>query len=140
MHVSVVNASGTTNRYQTVQEQVFQDGFVYTAGSDATATQASTTLVYSAQETAAAQELATDLDLPSSALDETGTGSTLVLTIGTDWTSGTTYSAANSTYSASAAVSVPSDSYEENAANAGECVTANPDFETGSSASSGSSQ
>jgi LCP family protein required for cell wall assembly len=140
MHVDVINASGTTDRYQTVQEQVFQDGFVYTEGSNATATQASTTLVYAAKEATAAQELATDLDLPSSALKETGTGTTLVLTIGTDWTNGSTYSAAESSFSASAAVSVPSDSYELNAANTDECVTANPAYETGSSGSSGSSQ
>jgi hypothetical protein len=140
MHVDVVNASGTTDRYQTVQEQVFQDGFVYTAGSDATATQASTTLVYSDKEVAAAKELATDLKLPASALQETGTGTTLVLTIGTDWTNGSTYSTVNSSYSASAAISVPSDSYEENGATTSECVTANPAYETGSSSSSGSSQ
>ena len=136
MHVNVVNASGTTNRYQTVQQQVFNDGFVYTAGSDGTATQSSTTLVYSSKEVAAANELATDLHLPSSALKETGTGTTLVLTIGTDWTSGATYSKASSSYSASAAISVPSDSYEQNGANTGACVTANPQYETGSSTSS----
>ena len=138
MHVNVVNASGTTNRYETVVSQVFQDGFVYSSGSDATSTQAATTLVYSAKEASAANELAADLKLPSSALEETGTGTTLVLTIGTDWTSGTTYSTANSSYSASAAISVPSDSYEENGANAAACVTANPDYETGSGTSSGS--
>jgi LCP family protein required for cell wall assembly len=139
MHVNVVNASGTTNRYETVVSQVFQDGFVYSSGSDATSTQATTTLVYSAKEASAANELAGDLNLPSSALEETGTGTTLVLTIGTDWTSGTTYSTANSSYSASAAISVPSDSYEENGANAGACVTANPGYQTGSG-TSGSSQ
>jgi LCP family protein required for cell wall assembly len=138
MHVNVVNASGTTKRYQTVVEQVFQDGFVYSSGSDATATQASTTLVYSSKEVAAAKELAADLDLPSSALKETGTGTTLVLTIGTDWTSGATYSTTVSSYSASAAISVPSDSYEENGANVGACVTANPSYETGSSTSTAS--
>ena len=136
MHVNVVNASGTTKRYQTVVEQVFQDGFVYSSGSDATSTQASTTLVYSAKEVAAADELAADLHLPSSALKETGTGTTLVLTIGTDWTSGATYSTVVSSYSASAAISVPSESYEENGANASACVTANPQFETGSGTSS----
>jgi LCP family protein required for cell wall assembly len=138
MHVNVVNASGSTNRYQTVVEQVFQDGFVYSSGSDATATQASTTLVYSAQEAAAANELAADLKLPSSALQETGSGSTLVLTIGTDWTSGATYSTAGSTYSPSAAISVPSDSYEQNGANATACVTANSEYETGSGATTAS--
>ena len=140
MHVDVVNASGTTDRYQTVQEQVFQDGFVYTEGSNATATQSSTTLVYPAKEASAAEELATALDLPSSALKDTGTGTAFVLTIGTDWTSGSTYSAADSSYSPSDAISVPADSYEENAATTGECVTANPDYETGSSSSSNSSQ
>ncbi|HET9169572.1 MAG TPA: LCP family protein [Actinospica sp.] len=139
MHVDVVNASGTTKRYQTVVEQVFQDGFVYSSGSDATTTQSSTTLAYSASEAAAADELAADLRLPSSALQETGTGTTLVLTIGTDWTSGATYSTAGSSYSASAAISVPSDSYEENGANASACVTANPAYETGSG-TSGTSQ
>jgi hypothetical protein len=140
MHVDVVNASGTTDRYQTVQSQVFQDGFVYTEGSNATATRPSTTLVYPAKESAAAQELATALDLPSTALEDTGTGTAMVLTIGTDWTSGSTYSAANSSFSASAAISVPSQSYEENGADTAECVTANPAYETGSSGSSSSSQ
>jgi len=133
MHVDVINASGTTQRYETVVAQVFKDGFVYSAGSDATVTESATTLVYSAKETAAAQELATDLGLPSSALQGTGAGTTLTLTIGTDWTSGATYSLANSSYSASAAISVPSDSYEENGGDTGACVTANPAFETGSS-------
>ncbi|HEX4789274.1 MAG TPA: LCP family protein [Actinospica sp.] len=132
MHVNVINASGATQRYQTVVSQVFKDGFVYTSGSDATTTATSTTLVYSSKEVAAAQELAADLGLPSSALEETGTGTALTLTIGTDWTSGAVYSAANSSYSPSAAVSVPSDSYEENGGNTAACVTANPDYETGS--------
>jgi LCP family protein required for cell wall assembly len=131
MHVNVINASGATQRYQTVVSRVFAEGFVYSSGSDATATQASTTLVYSAKEAAAAQELAGDLDLPASALQETGTGTTLVLTIGTDWTSGATYSAAGSSYSASAAISVPDDSYEENGGDTAACVTANPQYETG---------
>lgn len=135
MHVNVVNASGSTNRYQTVVPQVFRDGFVYSLGSDATSTQASTTLVYSAKEVSAAKELATDLHLPASALKESGTGTTLVLTIGTDWTSGATYSAAGSSFTPSAAISVPSDSYEQNGANAGACVTANPQYETGSGTS-----
>jgi LCP family protein required for cell wall assembly len=140
MHVDVVNASGSTDRYETVQSQVFQDGFVYTAGSNATTTEPSTTLVYPASEEAAAEELATALNLPSTALQDNGVGTTMVLTIGTDWTSGSTYSAVNSSYSPSDAVSVPADSYEENAATTGACVTANPDYETGSSGSSGSSQ
>jgi LCP family protein required for cell wall assembly len=138
MHVNVINASGTTQRYQTVVSQVFRDGFVYSSGSDATATQPATALVYSPQEAVAAQELATDLDLPVSAMQDTGTGTTLTLTIGTDWTSGATYSVANSSFTPSAAVSVPSDSYEENGANATACVTANPAYETGSSNGSGS--
>jgi hypothetical protein len=136
MHVDVINASGTTQRYETVVSRVFQDGFVYSAGSDAAATEPTTTLVYAAEESAAAEELAGDLGLPASALQATGTGSTLTLTIGTDWTSGATYSAAGSSYSASAAISVPDDSYEENGANTGACVTANPDYETGSSGDS----
>jgi hypothetical protein len=129
MHVNVVNSSGTTNRYQTVVQQVFQDGFVYSSGTDATSTVANTTLVFSAQEVKAAEELATDLNLPQSALQETGTGTTLMLTIGTDWPTGSTYSAAG-TVSASAAITVPSQSYEENGADTGACVQANPDDET----------
>ena len=139
-HVSVVNASGSTERYETVVPQVFKDGFVYTSGSDATSTTPNTTLVYSLKESSAAQELAADLNLPGTALQETtGTSTTMVLTIGADWTSGTTYDAAESTYSASAAISVPSDSYEENGANTSECVQANPDYETGSAAGSANS-
>jgi LCP family protein required for cell wall assembly len=136
MHVDVINASGATQRYETVVPQVFRDGFVYSAGSDAAATQPTTTLVYAAKESAAAQELAGDLGLPASALQETGTGTTLTLTIGTDWTSGATYSAADSSFSASAAISVPTDSYEENGGDTSACVTANPDYETGSSGDS----
>ena len=129
MHVVVVNSSGATDRYQTVVAQIFQDGFVYSSGSDATSTVASTTLVYSATEVKAARELATDLDLPASALSETGTGTTLSLTIGTDWTNGSTYSTAG-TFSPSAAISVPGQSYEENGADTAACVQANPDAET----------
>jgi len=129
MHVVVVNSSGATDRYQTVVQQIFQDGFVYSSGSDATSTVADTMLVYSPQEVKAAEELAGDLDLPPSALEESGTGTTLTLTIGTDWPTGSTYAAAG-TASASAAITVPSQSYEENGADAGACVQANPDDET----------
>lgn len=139
MHVDVINASGATQRYETVVPEVFRDGFVYSAGSDAATTQPTTTLVYAAEESAAAQELAGDLDLPSSALQETGTGTTLTLTIGTDWTSGATYSAAGSSFSPSAAISVPTESFEENGGDTSACVTANPDYETGSSGDSSSS-
>lgn len=137
MHVDVINASGATQRYETVVPQVFQDGFVYAAGSDATTTQPTTTLVYAAKEAAAAQELANDLGLPASALQETGTGTTLTLTIGTDWTSGATYPAAGGV-SASAAISVPTESFEENGGDTTACVTANPDYETGGSSGEGS--
>jgi LCP family protein required for cell wall assembly len=137
MHVQVVNASGATERYETVVARVFQDGFVYSSGSNATATQPATTLVYSAAESAAARELAGDLDLPASALQESGTGTTLVLTIGTDWTTGATYPADQAGRSASAAVSVPDQSFEENGGDTTACVTANPDYETGSSGGSG---
>jgi len=129
MHVVVINSSGATDRYQTVVQQIFRDGFVYSSGSDATSTIAATTLVYSAQEVKAAAELAADLDLPPTALQESGTGTTLTLTIGTDWPTGSTYTAAG-TASAGAAITVPSQSYEENGADAGACVQANPADET----------
>jgi LCP family protein required for cell wall assembly len=129
MQVQVINSSGGTDRYQTVVARIFQDGFVYSSGSDATSTVVSTTLVYSAQEAKAAQELAADLDLPPSALLETGTGTRLVLTIGSDWPSGSTYPAAAAD-SASAAISVPSQSFEENGADSSACVQANPGDET----------
>jgi hypothetical protein len=45
----------------------------------------------------------------------------------------------NSSYTPSAAISVPSDSFEENGGNTAACVTANPDYETASSGSSGAS-
>lgn len=133
MPVTVVNASGATERYQTLVPEIFQDGFVYASGSDATSTTPTTTLVYEPQEAAAAQELAADLDLPATAMQETaGAGAPLVLTVGTDWTNGSMYNATGSTYTPSAAISVPSDSYEENGANTAACVQANPSFETGS--------
>jgi LCP family protein required for cell wall assembly len=124
MQVAVVNSSGTTGRSDTIVQELFADGFVYVSGSDATTTVTATTLVYEPSEAAAAQELATDLGLPSSALTPTGTTGKMILTIGTDWSSGATYPAA--TASAGPSISVPNDSYEQNAGATGGCITANP--------------
>jgi len=134
MHVSVVNASGTTGRADTIAQQVFADGFVYVSAADATAGAAQTTLVYEPSEAKDAQQLATALGLPDSALVDSGTTSTMTLTIGSDWSAGTTYPAPTPTATTSGtptapATTLPSDSYVQNAATTGGCITANPDDE-----------
>ncbi|HEV2638748.1 MAG TPA: LCP family protein [Actinocrinis sp.] len=149
MHVNVINASGTTGRAATITQEVFGDGFVYVGGTDATWTVATTTLEYEPSEAAAAHELAADLGLPTSALQATSTTSQMTLTIGTDWQIGTAYpviqptptptgtgtatgpasSSADGTPSSSptTAGSLPADSFAQNAASTGGCITVNPD-------------
>ena len=135
MHVSVVNASGTTGRAGTISQELFGDGFVYVGGTDATYTASGTTLVYEPSESTAAQELAGDLGLPGSALKPIGTTSAMTLTIGTDWQAGTTYPVLQPTASVSAGStaspsdSLPSESYAQNAAATGGCIPVNPDDE-----------
>jgi LCP family protein required for cell wall assembly len=127
MKVAVINSSGTTGRAETVVQQVFQDGFVYVSGSDSTTGTATTTLEYEPSEAAAAKELAADLHLLPTALEDTGSSGTMTLVIGSDWSIGSTFP--TSTASAAPAITVPQDSYEENASTAGGCITANPLYE-----------
>jgi LCP family protein required for cell wall assembly len=137
MHVNVINASGTTGRATTITQQVFDDGFVYVGGTDATWTSATTTLRYEPSEAKAAKELATDLNLPASALQPTATTSQMTLSIGSDWQIGTTYPAPQPTATATptgapstsgtTSGSLPGDSFVQNAAATGGCITANPD-------------
>lgn len=138
MHVAVINASGTTGRAVTITKQVFDDGFVYVNGTDATWTSPSTTLQYEPSEAAAAQELAADLGLPATALQPTGATSQMTLTIGADWQIGTAYpvlqavpttgpSGTGSPSSTPSAGALPNDSFVQNAATTGGCITTNPD-------------
>ena len=136
MHVNVINASGTTGRATTITQEVFSDGFVYVGGTDATWTSAATTLEYEPSEASAAKELAADLGLPTTALHATGTTSQMTLTIGSDWQIGTSYPAVQPTAAGTPSGTpsstptngaLPGDSFVQNAATTGGCITTNPD-------------
>ncbi|OIV35933.1 transcriptional regulator [Mangrovactinospora gilvigrisea] len=89
--VTVENGIGPTarGRASTVQQALTAQGFA--AGGTANATQtASTTLWYGPGEKAEAQAAADALGLPSSHLKQ-GSSAGLVLVVGTDWPTGTSY-------------------------------------------------
>ncbi|WP_078943468.1 LCP family protein [Streptomyces aureus] len=89
--VTVENGTGITGRASGVAAALTQKGFsprTTTANAPSSAT--TTTLTYGAGEKGAAQTAAKALGLPASHLKQ-GTGAGLVLVVGSDWPSGSTY-------------------------------------------------
>ena len=90
--VTVENGSGYTGRAASITTALRNQGYTLARdGGNGTAT-ATTRLVYPASEQADADALAKTLGLPSADLSATGTSSSLVLDIGSDWASGSTLS------------------------------------------------
>ncbi|MCF3965409.1 LCP family protein [Streptomyces fuscigenes] len=88
--VRVENGTGTPGRAAAVASSLTGQGFATGSSGNAGTPQASTSLAYGPGQKAAAQTAAAALGLPSSHLTSSAaTG--LVLTIGSDWPSGTTF-------------------------------------------------
>ncbi|RAG82891.1 LytR family transcriptional regulator [Streptacidiphilus pinicola] len=117
--VTVENGTGITGRAGAVSQKLIGAGFSRntTALSGPAAT--TTTLSYPGGKSAQAQAVAQALGLKPSALKQSGSSGSIVLLIGSDWTSGTTFpggSAAPSPVDTKAALS---DSHAQTAADSG---------------------
>ena len=88
--VRVENGTGITGRAGAVANSLISKGYSKQTSAVTGSAATSTTLTYPAGKTAEAQAVAKTLGLKSSALKQ-GTGSSIVLTIGTDWKSGVTF-------------------------------------------------
>ncbi|MFH8391433.1 LCP family protein [Streptomyces sp. NPDC018036] len=104
--VTVENGTGITGRASAVATALTAKGFspsTTTANAPSSAT--STTLTYGTGQKGAAQTAAKALGLPSSHLKQ-GTGPGLVLVVGSDWPSGSTYPGGSSSASADSKAAV----------------------------------
>ncbi|KPI02213.1 cell envelope-related transcriptional attenuator, partial [Actinobacteria bacterium OK074] len=101
--VDVENGTATSGRASVIADALINAGFSSgTTTGNAPEQAAKTSLTYGSGEKAEAQAVAAQLGLPASSLSA-GSESGLVLIIGADWTSGTTYSGSSSGSSSSAA-------------------------------------
>jgi LCP family protein required for cell wall assembly len=127
VHAQVLNGTGVAGRASAVEQGLESGGFsesnLSTGNADTTA---QTVVYYPSDRAQSAAAVAGALGIPSSQVQESSNYSEVTVVIGTDWTSGTTYSSTSSSSGASpstsAAASAPSSSSELNAATTGECV------------------
>jgi hypothetical protein len=129
VHAQVLNGTGVSGRASTVAQGLESGGFSSSNISTGNASTTSTTMVYYPSDRAqSASAVAGALGIPSSQVQESSSYSEVTVVIGTDWTSGSTYSSTSSAASpgaspsTSAAASAPTSSSELNAATTGQCV------------------
>ncbi|MEY9841042.1 LCP family protein [Streptacidiphilus sp. EB103A] len=94
--VKVENGTGITGRAGAVANSLISKGYSKQTSAVTGNAATSTTLTYPAGKSAEAQAVAKTLGLKSSALKQ-GSGSGIVLTIGTDWKSGVTFPGSTTT-------------------------------------------
>ncbi|MFF7983017.1 LCP family protein [Streptomyces sp. NPDC007901] len=93
--VTVENGTDITGRASAVANSLISQGFsTGTSTANAPNSASTTTLTYGSGDKAEAQTVAKALDVPSSHI-KAGSGTGVVLVIGSDWTSGTTYPASS---------------------------------------------
>ncbi|MEV7975630.1 LCP family protein [Streptomyces sp. NPDC086519] len=93
--VTVENGTDITGRASAIANALISQGFsTGTSTANAPASATTTTLTYGSGDKAEAQTVAKALDLPGSHL-KSGGGSGVVLVVGSDWTSGTSYPASS---------------------------------------------
>ncbi len=90
IRLHVANGSERTGRVSAVVNVLIAGGFTRASTTTSASTTATTTLRYGPGQRSAAQEVASALRLPASALVQ-GQASVMTLTIGQDWPSGSTY-------------------------------------------------
>ncbi|MBF9072343.1 LCP family protein [Streptacidiphilus sp. NEAU-YB345] len=126
--VTVQNDSQQTGRGRMMTDYLVAHGFSQATVDLNSGQSSTTTLTYPSSEKAQAQAVASALGLPAKALTASGSGSGsasgLKLVIGSDWTSGTNYLAANPLPSAGA---LPTSAVTQNAASdTNDCMDVNP--------------
>jgi LCP family protein required for cell wall assembly len=135
VQVSVENGSGLALRAHDVAAALVRDGFTKSVSAINEPYTRTTSLTYGPGERAEARAVAGALGLPAPALH--GSGSSVVLVIGADWPTGTSYpgtpaspsaSATRSPATASGSASAPPGSTPENASHASGCAQVNPAY------------
>ncbi|MEY9876954.1 LCP family protein required for cell wall assembly [Streptacidiphilus sp. MAP12-33] len=89
--VKVENGTGVSGRASTVSQKLVSDGYSQNTTALGGPSATTTTLSYPAGQAAAAQAVAKSLGLKASALRQSGASGSIVLLIGSDWTSGATF-------------------------------------------------
>ncbi|MFK0280623.1 LCP family protein [Streptomyces sp. NPDC090499] len=93
--VTVENGTDITGRASAIANSLISQGFsTGTSTANAPDSASTTTLTYGSGDKAEAQTVAKALDIPSSHL-KSGSGTGVVLVIGSDWSSGTSYPASS---------------------------------------------
>ncbi|GGN29692.1 LCP family protein [Streptomyces fuscichromogenes] len=93
--VTVENGTTVTGRASAIANSLISQGFsTGTSTANAPTSATTTTLTYGSGDKAEAQTVAKALDVPSSHL-KAGTGTGVILVIGSDWTTGTSYPASS---------------------------------------------
>jgi hypothetical protein len=133
--VDVQNASGAGGRSTAVSQALVDQGWTRAVRDTTQVAKSPTKLVYPTGKQAEAKELAGALGLPESALSESAAGGThLVLTVGTDWTTGTTFPAAGGSTAPPppAPTAMPTSAVAQNAQDdANQCMEVNPEKHNG---------
>ncbi|MDH6124088.1 LCP family protein [Kitasatospora sp. GP82] len=125
--ITVQNASGATARATEIKDALIEAGFTKATAIGGGGSQESTVLTYGSGQSSQAQAIANALNLPSSALKESGSEKTLSLVIGTDWTSGAGYPDSGGTSAGGSAPTKLPKSVESTSADDDKtCMTVNP--------------
>jgi LytR cell envelope-related transcriptional attenuator/LytR_cpsA_psr family len=130
VHAQVLNGTGVSGRASTVAQALESGGFSSSNISTGNKGTTSKTIVYYPSDRAqSAAAVASALGIPSAQVEESSNYSEVTVVIGTDWTSGTTYSSTSSgsssaspSTSSSAAATAPDSSSQLNASTTGQCV------------------
>lgn len=128
VHAQVLNATGVSGRASAVAQGLEWGGFSSSNISTGNASTTSKTVVYYPSNRAeSAAAVAGALGIPSSQVEESSNYSEVTVVIGTDWTSGTTYSSSSGSSSSAspsttAAATAPDSSSQLNASTTGQCV------------------
>ena len=129
VHAQVLNGTGVSGRASTVAQALVSSGFTSADIATGNASTTSKTVVYyPSGRSDSASAVANALGIPSSQVEESSNYSEVTVVVGTDWTSGTTYSSTSSSSSASpstsgtTAATAPSSSSQLNASTTGQCV------------------
>jgi len=126
--VNVQNGSGAEKRAADVADALVTAGFTQAKAIAGGGSRDTTQLTYGSGQLVQAQAVAAALKLPSSALKQSGSGKTLTLVIGADWTSGTTFTGAGtaSDGASTAPTGLPKSAEADTADNEHSCMTVNP--------------
>jgi LCP family protein required for cell wall assembly len=132
VHAQILNATDVSGRASAIAQAMAADGFSSGDLSTGNTSSASkTTVYYPSSRADSAAAVAGALGIPSAQTVESDSYSEVTVVVGTDWSTGTTYTAPSNTGSggstSTTAATAPSQSSELNAATTGQCVQVAPD-------------